>query len=342
MSNKVRVGLVGLGSMGSRHFQCYQKNSGAVIVAVCDRNDRKLSGDWTRTTSNLSDGSAGKVDLSGIKTYEDPSKLIADPDIDLIDICLPTPQHASLSVAALRSGKHVLCEKPMARTAAECLEMEQVARESSRQLMIGHCLRYWPHYVRAHEVIWSRAYGNVRYARFYRSSHTPRWSSNQWLIDEEQSGGVVLDMHIHDVDAALWWFGKPQGITADGVLMDGLPMTVDALWHYPDGALVSLHGSWDNNGSPFQYGFKVVMEHATLDYDGTAGSLQLWQSETAGPTDIEVESNDGLNAYQNEIDDFITCLLEGRPVERVTPESSRLSVNVTLEELRQINGSKAG
>ncbi len=333
----IKVGLIGIGGMGRMHYNCYNNNPDAKIVAMCDVDERKLQGDWSSIGLNIETEGSDIVDLSGIKTYSDYNELINDPDVQLVDICLPTPQHAQVTIAALKAGKDVLCEKPMAFTEAECAQMEEALAQSGRQLLIGHCLRYWPHYVKAKEIIDSGEHGKVLTARFHRAGGTPWWSWENWLATGPRSGGAVLDMHIHDVDTALWWFGEPQSITADGLVIGDLPVSVEAIWRYANGPLVQLYGSWDNNGGPFQYGFKVVMEKATLVHDPATGvnNLQLIKGGKDGDESQEIEVADDL-AYQKEIDDYVACLNEGRKLERVTPQASRLSVATIWEELRQI------
>lgn len=330
----INVGLIGIGGMGRMHFNCYKNSQEARLVAISDVDERKLQGDWSSINLNLDSTKSDIVDLSGIATYADALDLINDPNVQMVDICLPTPQHAPLTIAALRAGKHVLCEKPMAQDAEQCAQMEQAAQESGRQLMIGHCLRYWPHYVKAHEIMRSGRYGKVLYARFHRFSPLPIASWNNWMADGAQSGGAVLDMHIHDVDTALWWFGEPSRIVAHGLLLDDFPASVDALWNYDQGPQVYLHGSWDRNGGAFRMAFRIVMEEATLQYD-TACSTPDALLLHVGQEPQTVEVTDTL-AYQAEIDDFALCLAQGKTMQRVTPQSSRRAVEVVHEELRQI------
>jgi predicted dehydrogenase len=252
--------------------------------------------------------------------------------VQLIDICLPTSLHAHHAIKALQAGKHVLCEKPIALTSAEAAQIEEAYKSSGKQLMIGHCLRYWPQYLKAHEIIESGDWGKPIYARFHRSGATPTWSWDGWLQDGARSGGAVLDMHIHDVDTAIWWFGIPNEIHAAGYVANNLPMSVDATWRFNDGLLVYLHGSWDDNGGPFRMSYKVVLEKATLDWDSSKSDAVLLHHK--GETEeFEVSAE---SAYQVEIDDFIACLAENRTMTRVTPQSSRETLEVVLEELRQI------
>ena len=328
----IRVGLVGIGGMGRVHFGCHNNNPDVRLAAICDVDDRKLAGDWSTIGLNVDTSKSGQVDLSALKTYKDYHDLAADPDIDMIDVCTPTPFHAPVAIAGLQGGKHVLCEKPMAVTSDECGAMSRAARESGKQLMIAHCLRFWPHYQKAHDLMQSGEYGKVLYARFHRSSATPRWSWHDWMRTPSMSGGCVLDMHIHDADTALWWFGKPATIEADGLILNDLPLTVDATWRYENGPVAHLYGNWDHNGGQFKMAYEVVMERATVSWDSSVGStVHLYIDEKL--TEITVSDTSG---YQNEIDYFIDCISTGKPVETVTPEGSRTTVEHALEETRQI------
>lgn len=342
MAEKIKVGLIGIGGMGRTHFECYRNNPNAQIVALCDVDERKRTGDWGKLELNIKADESEHVDLTGVRAYENYTDLIADPEVRLVDICLPTSLHAPVAIAALSSGKDVFCEKPMAFNDSECEAVERVVAESGKQIMIGHCLRYWPQYVAAHQVMTSGEHGKVLYARFHRSSGTPTWGWDDWLRDPSRSGGVVLDMHVHDVDTALWWFGEPEQVIADGVIDGrGLPIIVDTTWSYSDGPQVYLHGAWDNNGGGFRYAFKVVMEGATIAFDSAASpDMQLICEGKAETIPVKEES-----AYQKEIDDYLEHLVQGRRMERVTPQSSRLAVRVVREEMHQIfekSGTPAG
>ena len=328
----MKVGLIGLGAIGRLHFGCWRKSPGAELVAISDRNPRKLAGDWAGAEFNLGPQSEEKIDLEGVATYLDAADLIADPDVEAVDICMPTPLHAPLAIAALQAGKHVFCEKPMALSAEECRAMEVAAERAGRQLMVGHCLRYWPHYVRAREILHSGEYGAAVYASFSRSSFAPMWSGTNWYMQSAASGGV-LDMHIHDIDIALWWFGEPAGFSTTGYAPDGLAMMIDSTWRYGTGLTTHLHAGWDRNGGAFRHAFRLVMEKATLVYDLAleGGALQLLRNGEATTIPLEAES-----AHQSELDDFAACVNAGRRVERVTPAESRRAVEVGLEELQQL------
>ena len=335
----LNVGLVGLGAMGRTHFECWRTCPGAQLVAISARDPKKLAGEWGDQDFNLGEQAAQHVDVSGLARYADALDLIADPNVHAVDICTATPQHAPLAIAALRAGKHVLCEKPMALSVADCAAMAEAARAADRQLMIAHCLRYWPHYVRAKEVIESGIYGRAIHASFLRVSALPAWSAGGWLSRVADSGGVVLDMHIHDVDIALWWFGEPAVIRADGHCREGLPLFVEALWRYDSGPTVHLHSAWDPNGGDFCHAFTLAMEGATLAYDLSVAGGAFRLIEGGKTTTIPLAEP---AAHQAEIDDFAACINAGRAITRITPADSQRAVAVAIEELRQISTSAAG
>ena len=334
----IRVGLIGLGGIGRIHFDCWRKSPHAQLVAISARDPKKLAGDWGGQDFNLGEQAAQHVDLSGLAKHARFEDLIADANVDAVDICLPTPLHALVAIAALRAGKHVLCEKPMSLSLDECTAMERAAAESGRHLMVAHCLRYWPHYMTAKEILDRGEYGRAVYANFHRTSGAPVWSGSGWFMRPEESGGV-LDMHIHDIDAALWWFGRPAKITAIGHVHDGVPLTADAHWHYDGGPLVHLHSAWDLHGGAFRHGFRIVLEKATLTHDLAieGGALQL----TAGGKTTTIPLPEPA-VHQAEIDDFAARIARGEPTPHITPAESRAAVEIGLEELRQIFGTTYG
>ncbi len=330
---KIRVGLIGIGGMGRVHYNAYLKNPDAEVVAFCDVDPAKRAGQWGKMGLNIGTTEGQAVDLSKMRVYEDYRDLVQDEGVDLVDICLPIDLHAEPTIAALNAGKHVLCEKPMARSSEECRAMEAAAAASGKQLIIAHCLRWWPHYVAAHAEIASGQYGKPICARFHRAGGTPKWSYQDWLRQAPRSGGVVLDMHVHDVDTALWWFGKPESLVADGHFLKDLPSIVDATWRYADGLCVHLHSLWDDNDMPFRYAFTVIMEKGTVLFDSGNGKPVRVVTEGGVTKELPL---DGSSAYENEINEIVARLKAGEIVDRVTTEGSRLAVEMVEEEMRQI------
>jgi len=221
----------------------------------------------------------------------------------------------------------------MALSIEECEAIREAAKLSGRQLMVGHCLRYWPHYVRAYEAIQSGKFGRALYAQLHRSGGAPTWSAGGWLMKPEQSGGV-LDLHIHDIDAALWWFGEPDAIATRGYVRNHLPLILDSTWRYDGGQVVQLHGAWDPNGGAFRHAFRLVLEKATLVYDLALSPDVLQVYEAGRLTEWAMPAP---AAHQAELDDFAECVAGGRPFTRFTPRESALAVEYGLRELGQMN-----
>lgn len=327
----VKVGLIGLGAIGRLHFGCWGKSPHARVGAIASRDPKKRAGDWRAAGFNLGDQSAEQVDLSGIATYATAEELIADPEVQIVDICTATPLHAPLAIAAFRAGKHVICEKPMSLSLEECRAMEEAAQAAGKQLMVGHCLRYWPHYVAVKEMLQGHDLGALRHVSLFRQSATPSWSEGGWLMQSEQSGGV-LDMHIHDIDVALWWFGEPTAMETRVQRHEGLPVRIETNWRYAQGFEVKMVGKWEEEPAmEFRHGFGLNFEKGTVSYDLKVRPEILLVLRQGTSSEIPMPEP---NAHQAELDEFAACVAEGRPFIRFTPAESRLAVQYGLAELK--------
>src|SRR3954451_5371049 len=141
----VRIGIVGIGFMGMIHYLAARKVQGARVAAVCSRDEKKLAGDWRSIQGNF--GPRGeRMDLSGVKKYRELDELLADPEIDLVDVCNPTHLHPETALRALRAGKHVLVEKAIALDPRDADAMLQAARQAGKLLMVAHVLPFVPEF----------------------------------------------------------------------------------------------------------------------------------------------------------------------------------------------------
>jgi predicted dehydrogenase len=262
----IRVGMIGIGFIGWIHWLAYHRLGGAKVVAISESIPERLAGDWRNIKGNF--GPPGEqVDLSGINTYANLDDLLRDPQVELVDITLPTFLHADIAVRALEAGKHVFCEKPMALRLADCERMVAAAKQANRLLMIGHVLPFFPEYEWARKVISSGDYGKVRGGAFRRIISDPTWIKNFW--SPERIGGPMLDLHIHDAHFIRLIFGMPQEVTTAGRLRDGLPEFWHTQFRFADPELVveATSGTIDQQGRAFTHAFEIHLERATLVFD---------------------------------------------------------------------------
>ncbi len=316
--------------MGSMHLNAYAKLPSVEIAAVCADNARALSGDLTAAGGNLN-RPAGVHDFSAIHRCETWRELVEDPQLDVIDVCLPTDLHARVAIAALEAGKHVLCEKPMALTDDECDRMIAASEQYERILMIGQVLRFWPEYRYLESFVRSGEYGRIRSATLVRRCGLPDWS--RWLPDESRSGGAVLDLLSHDIDQALLLFGMPDRVAAKSI---GGADTLMATLIYSGGPEVRIQGGWFPPGTPLSMGFQVRADRAELEWrpDG------LMLSDVSGHrTRVQPPGDDG---YESEISYFVDCCLAGKKPDRCPPDDSARAVKLALllKQSRSMGGEQ--
>jgi predicted dehydrogenase len=326
----VNIGIIGLGFMGATHIAGYARVPGVSVTAVSTSNPAVLAGDLSKIGGNI-DFDSSSIDISAAKKYPRWQDLVADTRVDAVDICLPTDLHEPVTGAAMAAGKHVLCEKPMALTEADCELMIEAANKHKRVLMIGQVLRFWPEYLALQEFAASKKYGSIRSATFVRQCGLPDWS--KWLPVEARSGGATLDLLIHDIDQALLLCGMPERVSAKK-LGDGDGMMATLI--YPGGPEVRIQGGWFQPGAPLKMSFQTVAERGQIEF--SAEGLFL-NDASGGRTKLEPAGPDG---YQAEVAYFIECCQKQTEPSRCTPRASAQAVQVALrlKQSRSLNGEQ--
>ncbi len=267
----IRIGIIGIGFMGYTHFEGACDLSGGRVTAIATRNQKKLDGDWTGVQGNFGPP-AGKVDLSGIKTYSDYHQLLADPDVDLVDICLPTNLHESVALESIVAGKATLVEKPITIEVEAADRMVRAAQEAGTLLMVGQVLPFFPEFRFVAECVSSGRYGKLRAAHFRRVICPPDWSEE--MADFRKLGGWGIDLHIHDNHYISLVCGVPKEVFSQGILQDGLVNHLHTQYIYDDRepAVSCVSGGIAADGLQFAHGFEIYLERATLLYNaGTLG-----------------------------------------------------------------------
>jgi predicted dehydrogenase len=261
----VGIGIVGIGFMGMIHYLAARNLAGAKVVALCSRDPKKLAGDWTSIQGNF--GPRGTMmDLSGHARYPEIPALLADPNVDLVDLCVPNDEHARLAIRALEAGKHVLVEKPIALTTADADAMLAAAKASGKLLMVAQVLPFFPEFAFAAEAVRSGRYGAVRAAHFFRVISKPDWSAG--IADVDRSGGPAIDLHIHDTHFIGLVCGVPKAVHSRGVVDGGAVVYLDTQYLYdePGPAVSATSGALSQSGRPFAHGFEIYLERATLSF----------------------------------------------------------------------------
>lgn len=317
----IRVGLVGIGFMGWIHWLAYQRMAGARVAAISTRNPQRLAGDWRGIQGNF--GPPGQqIDLQGVTAHANLDDLLSDAQVDLVDICLPPALHADVAIRALEAGKHVLCEKPMALTLADCERMTTAAKKADRLLMIGHVLPFFPEYDWALKVIRSGEFGKVRGGAFRRVIADPTWISNFW--SPEHVGGPMLDLHVHDAHFIRLLFGMPHEVSTVGSLRSGLPEFWHSQFRFGDRDLVveATSGTINQQGRPFTHAFEIHLDKATLMFDfavlGGAGRYLCEPTlldSAGGVQRPELSGGDPIDAFVNELREVTHAVRDGKTSE---------------------------
>ncbi len=333
-----KFAVFGLGFMGRTHLATLAGRQDVEVAAVCDTDPDRLSGPLGPGGGNLDTG-AKTWDDSGVRRSSAPEEILADKQIDAVVVAVPSYLHADMTMAALRAGKHVFCEKPMALTVEDCDRMIAAAREAERVLMIGHCIRFWGEYAVAAELVRSGRYGRLRSLVMSRRSGMPTFGARGWFSDHAKSGGALLDLHVHDVDYLLFLLGRPQAVQAKGHVGESGGIDHVLAWYDygRDGPIVETEGSWiGGRAAPFVMSFRMYLERATLDYSSDREKpLQLYADT---PEELEIPS---VSAYGAEMDHFIRCVRLRMDSDVVPPESSRQAVALVLAEAKSIRTGRA-
>lgn len=301
----VNVAVVGLGFMGVTHLRAYLANPKARVVAVCDAVRVPVNGVLSGVSGNITN--SGDINLGAhVRVYRTTEELLADTEVELVDLCTPTPLHAAQVIAVLNAGKHVICEKPLARTSLEARGILEVAANSPGILMPAMCMRFWPGWSWLKQLVEEKTFGKVLAARFRRDSAMPAWSQQGTYSGGQNMGGALFDLHIHDTDFVNHLFGRPAGVFSTGVIGEsGAINHVVTQYDYPSGPCVYAEGGWLLNQG-FNMTYTLLCEHATIDFDLARGSNALMVSETDKEPRV-IDSGDG-DGYSKEVDYILECV----------------------------------
>jgi predicted dehydrogenase len=317
-----RVGLVGVGFMGWIHYLAYQRSKSSQLVAFASTDPLKRQGDWRSIRGNF--GPPGEtIAVDSLRVYESIEQICRDPEIDLIDVCLPPHLHESACILAMESGKDVLCEKPLALSDRSCEAILGTAQRLKRRLFVAHVLPWMGPFRFATQAALTGEYGKVVGGTFKRVISNPDWIADFYRPD--RVGGPMIDLHVHDTHWIRMLFGMPKSVVAVGSMQGEVAKYGQVLYRFEDSSIAvsSTSGVIDGPGRPFTHGFELHFEQATMQfefaaYDHGQSTVPLRiiprYGESFAPSDEDIGAgSDEISAFQAEIDEVAECISSGRP-----------------------------
>lgn len=301
----LKVGLIGVGGISGAHIPAWDAMEDVQLVALCDVRPEQLKA-YTHTKH----------------CYTDMKEMLDNEELDILDICLPTYLHAEVSIAAMNRGIHVICEKPISLKEEDVKRVYAAAQQNNVCFMVAQVLRFWQEYEVLKEIYDKGTYGKLLSGAMYRLGTCPRWSWDGWMKDENRSGLVPFDLHIHDLDFMVYAFGEPQRVVKSRARRPEQDFMI-ATYHYKD-FFIHAEASWYAGNYPFQCSFRFQFEEAVVEWKD--GKLMAYPTE-GDPVALmgQAETADGvinlsdLGPYAREIRYFTDCVKAGVPADRVKP-----------------------
>ena len=301
----LKVGLVGVGGISGAHIPAWEAMEGVELVALCDVRKEQMEG------------------YPDKRQYLNYDEMLANEELDIVDICLPTYLHADYSIKAMEKGIHVLCEKPISLNKGDVERVYETARRMNVKFMVAQVLRFWPEYVLLKEIYDTKKYGKLLSGFMRRLSSKPAWSWDGWMHDEKRSGLVAFDLHIHDLDYIIYAFGEPKNVKSNLVKRPEQDF-INATYEYDD-FFIQTEASWYGCKFPFMAGFRFVFEEAIIlfeegrciIYENNGNVIDLTKDAEGDTGAINLPKSD---AYGEEIRYFADCVEKDVFPDRVRPE----------------------
>lgn len=339
---KLNIGIIGAGNIAEVHMTAYQKNPNVELYAICDTNPQRLE---------------AMGEKYGVRRrFTDYHDLLALEELDAVSICTWNAAHAPCAIAALKAGKHVLCEKPMATNAQAAMEMEQAARESGKLLMIGFVRRYGDDCKLLQELTDSGFFGDLYYAK---ATYLRRYGSpGGWFSNKAYSGGgPLIDLGVHVIDLVSYLAGKPKPVSVYGATFqklgdqDGIRDSKDyvaasdqymekvfdvedlaaAMIRFDNGLVLSVEASFSLN---------LKEDRGEIELFGTQGGaklspgLELYSQMGGHMVNLQPARPDVCtfgDMFSHEIDHFVDCIQNGTPC--ISPAADGVSIMRILDAI---------
>ena len=274
--DNVKIAVIGIGKLGQRHLNVWSQLEGIEIVGIVGRDQAKLQQVGERFET---------------ATFTSVEDLLSLKDVDAFDICTPTDTHLSFVKQIAQAKKHIICAKPLGLTSLEAEAMITICEQNDVQLLVSHTLRFFPEYVNAQDQVKNGAIGRPGVIRMSRGVPYPS-KDREWYTDEQRSGGLFLDLGIHEFEWIQSTFGEVQRVMAKHVKHT------------------------EPEGKSLEYGL-VTLRMA----DGTVVHIELSWAETKFRSSFELTGNKGMITYNYDESNPVTLDFHEREPSVVLPKS---------------------
>ncbi|MFA6665542.1 MAG: Gfo/Idh/MocA family oxidoreductase [Armatimonadota bacterium] len=317
-----RVAIVGAGGMAGVHGAAYAKMPNVKPVAVVDV---------------IPEAAAKLAGTLGVPSFTNFDEMLKSASPDVVDICTPTPFHKEYAIRAMEARKHVVLEKPMARTLADCRAMIDAANRTGVKFMVAHVVRFFPEFAAIKEQVESGAVGKPAVVRTTRGGGHP----GRWFADYDQSGGVILDTIIHDFDWLRITFGEVDTVFAKGLIDRCLPNLDYALvtLRMKNNVIAHVEGNWAYSTSGFSVKVEVAGDEGLIDFDNKKSVPLVISAPGAGGKETVPQSPLMEDPYYRELKAFIDCVESDTP-SPVSGEEGMRAVEIALAAIESIRTGK--
>lgn len=312
----MKVGIAGAGFMGTTHAAGWKETEAEMIGVVAETVEE----------------AAALAAQYGVEIYPDLAAML--PDVDVVDICTPTHLHHTMVLQAAAAGKHIICEKPLARATAQGQEMIQACRKADVRLLVAHVVRFFPEYALAKAAVAEGQIGRPGVLRLHRGSYRPKKPVGNWFLDEAKSGGILMDLMIHDYDYARWIAGEVETVYARRVTTQHPQAPIDyglAILTHRTGALSHIAGAWAYPPPTFRTHMELAGDSGLIEFDSdVTAPIQNLILRTGGSNAPDVAlpgSPVSESPYTTQIKEFYASLIDNRP-SRVTAEDGLAAVQI--------------
>lgn len=309
----LKIALVGVGGISGAHIPAWEERRDAELVALCDIRAEQME------------------KYKNKHCYTDFDEMLKNEEIDILDICLPTYLHAEFAIKAMNMGINVICEKPVSLNAADVARVYSTAKSNNVKFMVAQVLRFWPEYSIIKEIYDTGKYGRLLSGHMGRLGVRPKWSWDGWMMDENRSGLVPFDLHIHDLDFIVYAFGKPKEFKDYRARSENQDY-INSIYEY-DGFFITTEAAWYDAPYPFSANFRFQFEKALAVFENHEMTIYEKDGKIFKPVSQSGEDTGDIglpksNAYSNEINYFADCVLSSAEPDRVKPAELETVISI--------------